>query len=71
LYISAKLTNGSEPKAASAASTLSMLRLPLELLDESSDTMLRAVSDIAADNRVDTRRGIHKDGSKANRLEPR
>ena len=66
-----KLTNGRCPKAASAASTLSKLRLSLALLDESSDTTLRAVSDIAADDRVDTRRGIHKDGSKANRLEPR
>jgi hypothetical protein len=65
-----KLTPGIGPKAASAATTDSQLRLSLELLGGvggSKLTTMRVlrVSDIAANNRVGTRGGSHKEGKQA------
>ena len=61
-----KLTPGIGPKAASAANTASQLRLSLELLGgvggSKLTTMRVLCSDIAADSRVGTRGGSHKDG---------
>ena len=62
--IDSQLAVSSELLGGVGGSKLTMMQVRRSGVGESSDTTLRFVPDIATENRVGTRGGIHKDGKR-------